>query len=134
MEKGEKFIWWPINRATGNIETTHTHCGKVVTFIEKDILNSVWISMDDFPMCNDRDNVNRFLAELNELYSLNSKAWECKFCGVTVVANSSEEFDTSTEEELWGHIQSTHPDEFEEAQDWETDTMLEECYERIKIR
>ena len=45
---------------------------------------------------------------------------QCKYCSA-----SFEEYD---EEDLWGHIQMSHEEIFEEVQDWETPYMIEECY------
>lgn len=64
--KGEKFIWKPINRATKQRETEHPHYGKRVTVIDVDYLDTVWVSVDDFPKVNDK-NANRFLAQKDEL-------------------------------------------------------------------
>ena len=40
-------------------------------------------------------------------------------------------FEDYGEEELWGHIQSNHPECFEECQDWDTPTMLDVFYETV---
>lgn len=65
--KGKKFVWNPMNRATKQVETEHVHCGKTVSVISEDTLDRIWISVDDFPNCNDREHKNRFLADKDEL-------------------------------------------------------------------
>ena len=54
----------------------------------------------------------------------------CSICGEEFECESEEDFDDYVEEELWGHIQMCHEEEFDECQDWETDTMIEEYYKR----
>lgn len=66
-EKGMKFVWKPINRATKQIDTDHFHCGKVVTVIGEETLDRVKISVDDFPNCNYRELKNQFVADKDEL-------------------------------------------------------------------
>ena len=56
--------------------------------------------------------------------------WRCKYCDEVFESKDDYEFESETEEELWGHIQLTHEDVFEEVQDLDTPYMLEECYER----
>lgn len=68
IENGNKFIWEPINRATRKTEVKHPHFGKIVTVIGSETLGRVRISVDDFPNCNDRLNVNQFVAEKDELH------------------------------------------------------------------
>ena len=55
--------------------------------------------------------------------------YKCKLCGATFENYTNEEFEEYGEEELWGHIQMQHEDIFEECQDLDTPTMLEEYYE-----
>ena len=57
--------------------------------------------------------------------------YKCKLCGVVFNSYTTEEFEEYGEEELWGHIQMNHEEAFEECQDWETPTMIEEYYEII---
>lgn len=52
--------------------------------------------------------------------------WKCRFCGEII---ESEE-DVNIEEQLWGHIQMKHEEEFEMVQDLDTPCMLESCYSR----
>ena len=68
IENGKKFIWKPINRATRKAEEKHPHFGKIVTVIAPQTLGRVRISVDDFPNCNNRLNVNQFIAEKDELH------------------------------------------------------------------
>ncbi len=62
-----KFVWKPINRATKQIETEHPHYGKIVIVIGAETLDRVRISVDDFPNCNDKEHVNQFVADKDEL-------------------------------------------------------------------
>lgn len=57
--------------------------------------------------------------------------YRCSFCGEKFGDYTKEEFNEYGEEELWGHIQKCHPTVFEDIQDWETATMLGECYEVV---
>ena len=57
------------------------------------------------------------------------KTYVCKLCGEVVGTYDEYEFDEYGEQELWGHIQMDHEEEFEECQDWDTPYMLEEYYE-----
>lgn len=59
-----------------------------------------------------------------------SCVFRCSICGAEFECESDEDFDDYVEQELWGHIQMNHEEEFEECQDWETPDMIEEYYER----
>lgn len=58
--------------------------------------------------------------------------YRCRYCNCELEGEWPDPYgpveDGDLEQELWGHIQMAHPEIFEEAQDWETGTMLEECY------
>ena len=54
----------------------------------------------------------------------------CKICGESFHYENEDDFDYFGEEEVWGHIQRNHEEEFEECQDWDTPDMIEEYYER----
>jgi hypothetical protein len=55
-------------------------------------------------------------------------SWKCKFCGCVFEYENENEFDVYGEEELWNHIQMKHMKAFEECQNLDTPTMLDECY------
>ena len=60
--------------------------------------------------------------------------YECKHCGKIIdfepyEFNGDGYFHPDGEELLWGHIQLEHEDVFEEVKDWDTPSMLEECYD-----
>ena len=67
--KGNKFLWYPIDRGKGEVETEHPHYGKIVTVINIDSkrLETILISVDDFPQCNGREHKNKFLILSDEL-------------------------------------------------------------------
>lgn len=67
FEELDKVIYKPINYATGQIDTSNVHCGKVATVMSKDNLGRYRISIDDFPQCNNRELKNRFYANEEEL-------------------------------------------------------------------
>ena len=69
-EKGMKFLWHPINRATNRVEEDHPHYNKIVTIISTETLNRIKISVDDFPQCNYRESKNQFFADKDELISV----------------------------------------------------------------
>lgn len=75
MKIGDKAIWIPVNFALRMVEKEHPHYGKVVTIIEDiDRLGRYRISVDDFPNCNSRDKVNRFMADEVELLEIKNFA------------------------------------------------------------
>jgi DNA modification methylase len=70
FRNGKKFIWKPINRATGQQEINHVYFGKIVTVIGLETLDRVKISVDNFPQCNGRIFKNQFVADKDELEEL----------------------------------------------------------------
>jgi len=61
----------------------------------------------------------------------------CKICGEEFEMNEDYEdfdawFEEEGEEELWGHLQDAHEEEFDEAQNLDTPYMLEEYFELIE--
>lgn len=70
MNIGEEYIYRPIDYVTKTENVNHIHYGKKVTVIDFDVLGRIWIAINDFPQCNQREYHNRFLAEIYELYSL----------------------------------------------------------------
>ena len=73
FRNGKKFIWKPINRATGQQEINHVYFGKIVTVIGLETLDRVKISVDNFPQCNGRIFKNQFVADKDELEELTEK-------------------------------------------------------------
>lgn len=69
MSIGEEYIYRPIDYVTKTDNVSHVHYGKRVTVIDFDVLDRIWVSINDFPRCNHREYHNRFLAEKCELYS-----------------------------------------------------------------
>lgn len=65
----------------------------------------------------------------NECFN-NSRTYRCLLCGKEFCCEDDYDFDCNVEEELWGHIQMEHEEEFEECQDWDTPYMVEEYFER----
>ena len=57
------------------------------------------------------------------------KTYTCKICGKEFECEDDDDFDWNVEEDLWGHIQKEHEEEFEECQDWNTADMIEEYYD-----
>lgn len=68
MSIGEEYIYRPIDYVTKEDNTNHVHYGKKVTITDFDMLDRVWIAINDFPQCNHREYHNRFLAEKYELF------------------------------------------------------------------
>lgn len=58
--------------------------------------------------------------------------WKCKFCECVFEYESENEFDIYGEEELWSHIQMEHEEVYAEYQDFDTPTMLNECYVKVE--
>lgn len=54
----------------------------------------------------------------------------CKLCGRKFYYENEDDVEYYGDEELWGHIQTNHEEEFEECQDWATPEMIEEYFER----
>lgn len=59
---------------------------------------------------------------------------KCKYCGLVITFDKSEfngngYYHPDGEEMLWEHIQMEHEDVFEEVKDWDTPSMIEECYD-----
>ena len=54
----------------------------------------------------------------------------CNLCGKSVCSFDWNEdmYDEDIDEDIWGHLQFKHPEEFEELQDWDTPEMIEEVY------
>ena len=73
FRNGKKFIWKPINRATGQQEINHVYFGKIVTVIGLETLDRVKISVDNFPQWNGRIFKNQFVADKDELEELTEK-------------------------------------------------------------
>lgn len=53
----------------------------------------------------------------------------CKLCGEVFHCENERDFDSNVEEELWGHLQTDHEEEFEECQDWDTPYMIDEYFD-----
>lgn len=78
-------------------------------------------------------DVKKQLEEIRKILGADKPCkYVCKYCGCVIEEDPEYPngwFESEGEEELWGHIQMNHEDIFEECQDWDTPTMLEECYE-----
>lgn len=57
-------------------------------------------------------------------------SFTCKLCGESFYYENEYDFDDFGEEEVWGHIQTNHEEEFEECQDWDTPDMIDEYFEK----
>ena len=94
------------------------------------------IAVDDISetilLCDDRVDWQDACETDDDRYDTDTEGftYTCTLCGYTRYCENYNDFDEYGEEELWGHIQRCHEEEFEECQDWETPWMLEEYYER----
>ena len=67
IEVGKEYLYYPVNHATHEIDCTHRYCGTVCKVLEFDTLQRCWVSFNDFPECNYRENKNRFLVDFEEV-------------------------------------------------------------------
>lgn len=68
--------------------------------------------------------------EVKTEYIYESCTYKCIICGEEFYCEDDEDFECNVEEELWGHLQMEHEEEFEKVEDWETPYMLKAYYER----
>jgi hypothetical protein len=73
IEVGDKVLYKPINHSNYLLDKNHRWYAKVATVIANETLNRYWIAFDEFPNCNNRDRVNRFCADKEELIKINRK-------------------------------------------------------------
>lgn len=70
---GDRVIYKPIDHRFFKVDETHRWCNAKAKIISTDTLNRYWIAFDEFPNCNNRDRVNRFCADEEELIKINRK-------------------------------------------------------------
>ena len=101
-----------------------------------DTLVDCGVTYEDFKKYGKEDFVKGYFEEeevgLNEV----TCGYKCKCCGLMIEEDIENPnwFEDCGEEEIWGHLQMSHEEVFEECQDWDTPTMLEEYYERVDGR
>lgn len=98
-----------------------------------DKLIGVYESSESVQLCGDYIEWQEAYETDNDDYDTDTDkgcTYKCTLCGEEFYCESDNSFDEYVEEEVWGHIQMTHEEEFEECQDWDTPTMIEEYYER----
>lgn len=64
---GDKVLYKPIDYRNHSLDKEHRWYSKMATVIANETLDRYWIAFDEFPEVNNRQRVNRFCADKEEL-------------------------------------------------------------------
>lgn len=103
-----------------------TLCG-IFQFIGYYNYNDDWEEATDTDRCKMLGMVGNRHFDISSIYKGDECKYRCYLCDKVIVTDN-EDWD----EDLWGHIQMEHEEEFEECRDLETPYMIEEYFEEIK--
>ena len=57
------------------------------------------------------------------------KIYTCKFCGEEFECENEDAFENYVEADLWEHLEDEHEEKHEECEWFDTDKMIEECFD-----
>ena len=67
IKVGDRVLYKPINYVNNLLDRNHRWYAKTAVVIANETLGRYWIAFDEFPEVNNRQRVNRFCADREEL-------------------------------------------------------------------
>ncbi len=72
FNSGDKVLYKPIDYRNHSLDRDNIYYAKTATVISDETLDRYWIAFDCFPDCNNKERVNRFCANREELILIRS--------------------------------------------------------------